>query len=1656
MPNTENIDERVVEMRIDNRQFVSGAEKTIGILDKLKQALNFKNAGDGFNEVQRAADRMDLSGIASNVDKLTDRFSTLGLMGQRVIQNLTDSVYGFAKSTVMGLTIDPVTAGFGKYEEVLRKTQTIMSATMNEEVPERFGDQLEYVMNQEALMAWYTDETSASLNDMISTVSKLTNVGVKLEDAVWESEGIANWGWSAGATVQEQARAMYNLAQAMSVGSVKLMDWRSIENANMGTLEFKQTAIDTAVALGTLGQAADGTYWTLDELGKINKKTSKEVSAKNFNEALSEGWFSSGVLEKTLKLYGEYSRRLGAVMDDTGFTDAGMTAYDVMSSVDEIVEKLNSGELQSLEQGLSNWQSVLRKSFSEEDLPSINQLRYAFELLAGDEDALAERAAAMGDSYEKLSEEQFELAKRAFLMGQEYKTFGDVIDATKDAVSTGWMKTFQLIIGNAEEAKEVWTNVGDAFNEIFAEGAARRNAILKWWNSPGEGIESGRDAFLEAIRNVYEAVRSYIDPIIDGFNKVFSWGPAKEAGERLREITYRFRDFVAKLSLSESAQKGMTNFFKAIFSGAKKILQVLKPVTSFIGNMIVTVRDLFNLFFESFDNDAGKFDKDKFLAGLPGVFKSVSNNITKAWEGIKKFFSSFSDVPIVRSVFDFIVNSVNTIISGGKKLIDKIKEAKDGLEDVESPVGRIRDWFLKIWEYVKDIKIDSGALKDAFGKIGEVLQTVYTGLTGDEGDFKERIKLMLQAAIDAIKEKLGEIKISDLFEGARLGIMGYTALQFANFVKSFKDTAKKFESIPEAITGTFQTLSKTIESYGKAQSANTMVKMAAAIFLVALAILALSRIPEEKFAAIAVTLAFFFVVLSKIAKNISSVKSFTDNKNNLIVNVLPKFAASIIAIAILLAVAAAAFVKLKDLTKKDIFKGLLTFLGIMAIVLGSIWLLTKILKGQDVNVLWTLIGIAVVLQAVGSAFSKVKDLQIDQILITLLGLTMVVAAVALVIYTAKDMTASGGVGALLVILGIALLLNALIPPFLVFANVEWPQVWKAVVMFIAIAVAVAGIMFVVSKMGSGAGALKGSASLVLIGLAFVLFATSLAIAAPAIKAFTKVILGLMESLADTKDLGTKLALLALLGAALIPLAVALIAVSAAALVFGAALLIGGVGMGLFGAGLLAIASAVGILTVVLIPFGRVLIDFCNMIAENGKVLVGVVGTIILAILGAIVASKMNIAYSIVAVILAVISVIVQHGPQILEALGQILTQILVFFVKIIPMLVNFLAATIVLIIDSLANSLRSNKAALISAIENLFSVIIELAIEVFFRLLGDAFGGLWSFIATLLGEDDGSTGREISNWLAGIGEKLSGSVNKTFGGEERAAREAAGGVVGEFVAGLNDHDEELQDTSDLINGIATHTFDGADENAETAGKNLIPSFTSGAESGSEGAQDALTGLLGNVTDIDMASMGDALGGNFMTGIGNGAIAEGDWLNETMGTLAGNASSAWANNWQVKSPSKVGESIGRYWDLGIIRGLEGGEGDIASESDSLASRLTEAMQTAMANIALLSEEDFSISPVITPVVDMTNVEENAAKVSGMFSGSSTGVGRAGQINRSVGNVEALARNMQAIAQSRTEVSQDSYTINVYPSEGQSEEEIANNVIDFLIRKGVALG
>lgn len=428
------IDERVVEMRFDHSDFKKNAGETVSLLEKLKNALNFSGSS-GLDELNKSARNVDLNPLTRSVEAVHQSFTAFEVAAVAALVNITNRAVDAGLSLAKSLSIDQITEGWDKYAQKTSSVQTIMAATEKEF--SNTGEQMEYVNRQLDKLNWFTDETSYNFVDMVSNIGKFTANNIALDKSVTAMQGIATWAALSGANAGEASRAMYNLAQAVATGSVKLIDWRSIENANMATAQFKEIVLETASSMGLLRKQANGVYTTI---GKGTK-----VTIADFNSALSEGWFTSEVLLNTLDKYGSFTNVLNKVSEATELTATELLHYmDSYRSGGEVAEK-----------ALSDMAAVIEDRGIQVSTKELAQLM------------------------DELTDSTYELGEKAFRAAQEAKTFEEAINATKDAVSTGWMNTWEIIFGDYEQAKEIWTGLAEELYDVFAGGAAERNRLLR-------------------------------------------------------------------------------------------------------------------------------------------------------------------------------------------------------------------------------------------------------------------------------------------------------------------------------------------------------------------------------------------------------------------------------------------------------------------------------------------------------------------------------------------------------------------------------------------------------------------------------------------------------------------------------------------------------------------------------------------------------------------------------------------------------------------------------------------------------------------------------------------------------------------------------------------------------------------------------------------------------------------------------------------------------------------------------------------------------------------------------------------------------------------------------------------------------------------------
>ena len=460
---SKTIDERVVEMRFDNKQFESNVATSMSTLDKLKQKLNFSGASKGLEEVNSAAGKVNMSGLGDAVDTVKAKFSALDVVAVTALANITNQAVNAGKHLLASLSVDQITSGWQKYADKTTSVATLQAQ----------GYALEEINSQLDLLNWFTDETSYNFTDMVSNISKFTATGKGLTESVNAMEGIATWAALSGQNAVKASSAMYQLSQALSAGFMRKEDWKSIQNVSMDTDEFRQKTLEAAVALKTLKDNGDGTYTSL-----INKsKEATNFTKTQFVESLTTGaWFTSDVMRK---VFSEYSSAVGAIYKIT--EEKGMLAVEV---IDEIHSKADTLKTDAM-------------SDSEAIDAAIRDLGYTLE-----------DGSLMFDSF----------GLKAFEAGQKARTFRDAIDSVKDAVSTGWMKTFEIIFGDAEKATELWTDLANTLWDIFAAGGEVRNTILKFalnfskpWNSITEKLENVKLGKIKEVSETFKSIEEKVD-----------------------------------------------------------------------------------------------------------------------------------------------------------------------------------------------------------------------------------------------------------------------------------------------------------------------------------------------------------------------------------------------------------------------------------------------------------------------------------------------------------------------------------------------------------------------------------------------------------------------------------------------------------------------------------------------------------------------------------------------------------------------------------------------------------------------------------------------------------------------------------------------------------------------------------------------------------------------------------------------------------------------------------------------------------------------------------------------------------------------------------------------------------------------------------------
>lgn len=765
---SKTIEQKVVEMRFDNSNFEKNVSQSMDTLNKLQATIDKTSSGNAFAGLSKAVDNLNFGSVTTAIQTVTEKFSVWEEIAIGAARNIGAALSNYVVKGLNDMVFKNVSAGWDKYAQKTEAVQTIMASIADQD----FGnvDKMEYVEGLMEKLNWFTDETSFHLTDMISSIGKFTSAGVGLDDAANAMMGIANWAAVSGANANTASRVMYQLSQSLGLGSVRTQDWMSVETANMATKEFKELAIQVAKAKGTLDS--------------YNKTVSggHEVSYQNFRENLKDGWLTSEVLTETLAQYSGYSNALNRIYDAYG----GNVPTSKLIKTFEEVRKEAKDTGKTVEQ-------VFKSRGIEVDFSVYDQ---------------------QGKVIGNLSDKITELGARAFKAAQEAKTFNEAIGSVGDAASTVWMRVYEGIFGNYEEAKELWTNLANDLYDLFVEPIwSVSEAIDEWKKLGGRGLLFGRttvmngdeeeivptgafDIFLSTIVDVSTALREGIgvsaeelgaklvklsQKVLNAAKWFKNWvGPVEDLTKKFERFFGFFKDIIGSIDIFNQKSEdsldivGLIKYrFQDAFTRVENIAQRVSSIIGYLKEGLIAFFNALKFNGTSLQNfgDTAQYlgevgnDLAKALSPITLIFKRMGEFGKKAGTLISNLLGVLSSVPM--NIVNILKNT-NLLSWGADALNETLKAVREGFgEAFDSAVfADIHEMFKYVWSSIKTfidgftsnfnvydkIKTIAKGIASAINLVGRAIQFLLTPfkVLDGMGVFTEIGKFLSGTVIDAL------------------------------------------------------------------------------------------------------------------------------------------------------------------------------------------------------------------------------------------------------------------------------------------------------------------------------------------------------------------------------------------------------------------------------------------------------------------------------------------------------------------------------------------------------------------------------------------------------------------------------------------------------------------------------------------------------------------------------------------------------------------------------------------------------------------------------------------------------------------------------------------------------------------------------------------
>jgi tape measure domain-containing protein len=950
-------------------------------------------------------------------------------------------------------------------------------------------------------------------------------------------------------------------------------------------------------------------------------------------------------------------------------------------------------------------------------------------------DLTEEQLTSMGYTAEQ-AQEIMKLGQTANDAATKVKTFTQLIDTLKEANQSGWTQTWEILIGDFEEAKSLWTSVSDQLGNMIQQSADARNNLLQGWKDSG-----GRTMIIDSVKNVFEGLVTILNSVKEAFTDVFP----PITVEQLVKVTEKIKSLSEKFKISEEQANKLKSVFKGVFS-------ILGIGVTIIKNVVSAIVQLFSHF--------------------TGLGDSVLNVSSSVGEWISKLHNSIKETNIFG-------NAINTVIGFVGGAIDRVKEFVSVLSDKIDIHGfkDIVDVLKNIWNMTSGVRASlantiqgiGNAFKDAFhnGDIKSFLDIVNGGLLAtvivkikkfisgiaDSFDNSTSIIDHIKSIFGTVKDSLESLQKSVKADTLKKIAIAIGVLAASLLVLSMIDP-KRLTSALVAITVLFGELMGAMaifekiagKSKGALKSVGVMIAMSTSVLILASA---LKKISDLEWNQLAIGLTGILGLMAIVVSAAIAMGKYGKK--------LKSGAAQMVIMATALKILASVCGELSQYSWLELGKGLSGISGMLLAFAGFQFLMKQIKPTKLLRSATSLVIIGAALEIFADVCSKFGQMQwpdLGKAGAAIAGILAICAGFELLSGMSKKTLRSA---TSLVIIGAALEIFADVCSK--FGQMQWPDLGKA-------GAAIAGILAICA----GFELLSGmSGNILASSAALVIMATALNLMVPVLQSLGS--MSVDEIVKGIVSIAATMAIIGVAGYALEPVAPVILAISGAVALLGVACLAAGAGVMAFATAfsILSTAGAVGAAA-----FVEALSVTITGILELIPSMVGVIAEAIEGICNAIILSAPAIGQAFKALLLEAINICVECIPALADGIFKIIVGVLetvkTYSPKIVTLLFDIFKSIAESAVEALGNISAESFITGIAAI-----TAFMLALNAMTALAAGAMVGVLAF---------GAVVAELSLVIAALGALSQIPGLEWLISEGGDFLQIIGTAIGQFIGGI--------------------------------------------------------------------------------------------------------------------------------------------------------------------------------------------------------------------------------------------------------------------------------